>query len=625
VSNKAGATRLGFSLILKYFELEGQFPRHVSDVPRSVVEYVVGQVKVDPNEFTGYDWSGRSIERHRAQIRKALGFRECTVGDEDKLAGWLAEEVCPFESGEERLREALLARCRAERLEPPGPSRIDRVLGSARAAFEQFCAATVARLAASYQAITGLEELVDDRPGSPRPVGGDADNATGDGAGEQGTVATTDAVVGGGPRVLAELREDPGQLGLETLREVGKLRRVRAIGLPPELFAGASEKLIAAWRARAARMYPSDFRAAPRPVRLTLLACLCWQRTAELTDGLVDLLIALIHKIDARAEHRVERELIAELHRVRGKEGILFSLAEAALDHPDKTVRAALYPVVPGGEQTLRDLVREARANERVFQQQVRTVLRASYSNYYRRMLPRLLGALAFRCNNTAFRPVMDALDLLARWADRPGQARFYDPAERVPLEGVVPAGWRDAVVDEHGRVERIPYELCVLKALRKALRRREVWVVGANRWRDPEQDLPQDFDANRDVHYAAICQPLDPATFIEGLRQRLRRAARPGSSAKAVPRGWRAARRRSPWRRRRPRPRRRAGGRTACGHPSRRSPPCRSACATCPPCWVRSQACGRSPGWPTRRRPAARSWPWSPGAAGQSAGAPAA
>ncbi len=111
-------------------------------------------------------------------------------------------------------------------------------------------------------------------------------------------------------------------------------------------------------------MYPSDFRAAPGPVRLTLLAALCWQRTAELTDGLVDLLIGLVHRIDARAEHRVERELLAELHRVRSKEGILFTLAEAALDHPDETVRAALYPVVPGGEQTLKDLVREARAND---------------------------------------------------------------------------------------------------------------------------------------------------------------------------------------------------------------------------------------------------------------------
>jgi hypothetical protein len=31
-----------------------------------------------------------------------------------------------------------------------------------------------------------------------------------------------------------------------------------------------------------------------------------------------------------------------------------------------------------------------------------------------------------------------------------------------------------DGVVDEDGRVERLPYELCVLIALRDALRRRE-------------------------------------------------------------------------------------------------------------------------------------------------------
>jgi hypothetical protein len=48
-------------------------------------------------------------------------------------------------------------------------------------------------------------------------------------------------------------------LGLETmLKEIAKLERVRTIGLPPGVFADTSEKL--AWRARAANMYPSDFR-----------------------------------------------------------------------------------------------------------------------------------------------------------------------------------------------------------------------------------------------------------------------------------------------------------------------------------------------------------------------------
>ena len=80
---------------------------------------------------------------------------------------------------------------------------------------------------------------------------------------------------------------------------------------------------------------------------------------------------------------------------------------------------------------------------------------------------------------------------------------------------------WREAVTDEQGRVERIPFELCVLKALREALRRREVFVAGANRWRNPEEDLPADFALNRDVHYAALRQPLDATAFIADLQRR--------------------------------------------------------------------------------------------------------
>jgi hypothetical protein len=110
---------------------------------------------------------------------------------------------------------------------------------------------------------------------------------------------------------------------------------------------------------------------------------------------------------------------------------------------------------------------------------------------------------------------VIDALELLARYADRPGQLQHYPVGEQVPIDGVVPPGWRQAVVDADGRVERIPYELCVLSALRDAIRRREIWVVGANRWRDPEHDLPRDFDTNRDVHYAALRQPTDPSAFV--------------------------------------------------------------------------------------------------------------
>ena len=496
VANKTGATRLGFALLLKFFELEGRFPRSAAELPAAAVDYVAAQVKVPASALDAYRWAGSTIEYHRSQIRAELGFREPTVADEQRLAAWLASEICPVELGEERVRAALIDRCREERIEPPAPSRAQRVLGAARAGCEQqFTERTVTRLSAG--SIEHLEHLV---------------------------VEPTQEIAVGGDGFLAELKSDPGPLGLKTLfSEIDKLQRVQAIGLSDELFTDTSEKLLAAWRARAAKLYPSDLRASPRAVRLTLLAALCSVRTAELTDGLVELLIGLVHKINASAETKVANELVGELKRVKGKQGILFRLAAAAVEHPEDRVRDALYPVV--SEATLRDLVREAKANDRAFAQRVRTVLRSSYSSYYRKMLPRLLRALEFRCDNTAYRPVMDALELLARYADHPAREHVYPVAERVPIDGVVPREWRDAVIDERGRVQRVEYELCVLRSLRDAIRRREIYVLGASRWRNPEDDLPAGFEQAREQHYAAIRQPLDPTAFVGDLQERLRDA----------------------------------------------------------------------------------------------------
>ncbi|WP_308433416.1 Tn3 family transposase [Streptomyces alanosinicus] len=243
-----------------------------------------------------------------------------------------------------------------------------------------------------------------------------------------------------------------------------------------------------------------------------------------MTDTLVELFIQLVQKINTRAEKKVEGEFIKELKKVRGKEGILLRLAEAAIAQPQGTVRKVIYPVA--GETTLKALAAEAKANEARYRARVRTVLRSSYSGHWRRMLKPLLNALELKSNNTVYRPVMDAIDLLKRYLDQPiAEEAYFDEAEKIPLDKVVPDQWRKAVVDDKGRVERIPYELCVLVSLRDALRRREIWVVGANRWRNPEDDLPPDFDDNRDVHYDAIRQPLDATAFTDALEKKLRDA----------------------------------------------------------------------------------------------------
>ncbi len=200
--------------MLKFSETEARFPARPEELSTVAVAYMADQMKVDRGLLSEYRWSGRTIEYYRAQVRDAFGFRELSRGDEDKLAA----EVCPVELRDEQLREAPLVRCRGERIEPPG--HIERIIGSARASFEkQFFERTVSRL--SELSVDRLNNLV---------------------------------AVGAAP-----LESDPGKVSLDTLlREVDKLAALRALELPTDLFADASDKLVDAWRARAARMFGSD-------------------------------------------------------------------------------------------------------------------------------------------------------------------------------------------------------------------------------------------------------------------------------------------------------------------------------------------------------------------------------
>lgn len=76
VANKTGHSRLGFALLLKFFEAEARFPRHAGELPSAAVDYVAAQVKVGADQLAKYAWSGRTIEYHRSQVRNALRFRE---------------------------------------------------------------------------------------------------------------------------------------------------------------------------------------------------------------------------------------------------------------------------------------------------------------------------------------------------------------------------------------------------------------------------------------------------------------------------------------------------------------------------------------------------------------------
>jgi hypothetical protein len=182
-------------------------PRGRGELPDDAVRFVADQVKVPASELGLYEWTGRTIERHRAQIRQHLGFRECSVEDADKLAGWLASEVCETEWQHDVVRGQLLARCRGERIEPPTGGRIDRIV---RSALRQAEVTLSSRIAARLPEPTSVR-----LEGPVSEIGDAADDAE---------------------SVLALVKSDPGNVSLESMpTEIRKLRAVRTIGLPAGL------------------------------------------------------------------------------------------------------------------------------------------------------------------------------------------------------------------------------------------------------------------------------------------------------------------------------------------------------------------------------------------------------
>jgi hypothetical protein len=47
----------------------------------------------------------------------------------------------------------------------------------------------------------------------------------------------------------------------------------------------------------------------------------------------------------------------------------------------------------------------------------------------------------------------------------------------------------------------------------------KEIWVVGANRYRNPDEDLPADFERNRERYYQSLELPLDAERFVADLQ----------------------------------------------------------------------------------------------------------
>jgi Domain of unknown function (DUF4158) len=107
---------------------KGRFPRGRFEPPDDAIEHLARQVNVPATEIAAYDFQGRQIKNHRREIRNHSGYRICSVTDAEALAGWLATHIAQDERRVEHVRVLLLGHCKEQRIEPPTPERVARIV-----------------------------------------------------------------------------------------------------------------------------------------------------------------------------------------------------------------------------------------------------------------------------------------------------------------------------------------------------------------------------------------------------------------------------------------------------------------------------------------------------------------
>jgi len=430
----------------------------------------------------------QTIYRH--EIRKHFQSKAISAVDEQLIKNWLIDIVFPHESlSIDQIKERVSDFLIKQKIESPSEGAIERVIRSAKQQHEETWFESI-YMGLDSEAKRHLDKLLITEKNVSR---------------------------------LSEIKRWAGGLSLETiLTEAEKLKFLKLIVLPQCLNEIPNKTLQRHYR-NICTKYPSAIKNMPLNHRYALLAVFSLIKRRQVTDNLVDLLIRLTKKIMTSGENKLKKELskVVEIKKGCNRKDLLNTLIATIIKYEDHIIKEAIYPIIP--KERLEAIQENDSKKPISYDGLVYERSRNSYLKYYRRMLAPVLELLDFKTNNTHYQPIIDALSLIKSQLD--SGTTYYPMNLCIPIDGAVKNKHKPLVVEytEQGeRINRINYELCVLRNLRDKLRVKEIWIEGAYQYRDPEEDMPKDFNQKKEYYISLLKKPKSAKNFIQNLKQLL-------------------------------------------------------------------------------------------------------
>jgi len=447
-SKRGDHNRLGFALQLTTARFLGTFLENPLDVPGVVLQTLIRQLQVSNlDQLPIYRDEKRRWE-HAEEIRSQYGFRdwtECIVGF--RLTRWLYALCWTGTTQSIALFDRATTWLLAHKVILPGCTTLERFVARLRNRVEDRLWKRLCR-GITEEHRTRLENLLAVQP--------------------QGRGSWLDKLRSGPVRVS----------GRSLVRAVLRLQNVRDLdirlsktGIPPSRLASLARFATTAKVTAITRLPPLRRLA-------TLVAFVhCLEATAQ--DDVIEVLEIMLQDLFNNAAKANKKARLREIKDLDYAATVLANACRIFLDAPTAAgdPRETVFSSVPRNTlaQALASVEALVRPPDDVYYRELNARYRA-----VRLFLPSLLQHIRFGSS-----PSGEAVVAGFDWLRDHEHQICSDPPR-----GVITKQWLRHVLRDDGSVDPRPYMFCVLDSLRKALRRRDVFISPSWRYADPRAGL---------------------------------------------------------------------------------------------------------------------------------------
>jgi TnpA family transposase len=488
IDSKPLNNRLRLLSYLKYYEHTGRFPATQYSLPKSAVEYLAEQLGTSLATYYDNSFTARTIQRYKKQVREFLNYNKCLDEHMDKLRAWLVSEIFPQHTKFNHIKDLTYKFFREQEIEPPPQNKLESIIISTLNQWEEAI----------------IKNISDSLPNATK---GHIDKLLlGD---EDGSNFRT-------------LKRAPGDVSLASiLGELHKLRIIKSFDINPEIFLGLRNETLKKYRDRIITEPAREVRRHPDDIRYGLFAIFLYILGRETSDTVCDYLIRIVKRINKGSEKRVIKKAINNINNIENKDGLICKILTTIIENPDKVVKDVVFPIAT--QETIQALINDYKKTPS-YTISLNRSMKASYGSHYRRMLAGLIDVIEFDSKNVAYKPILEAVKVIKKYLGHKSQ--YYAKEETVPVDGALHEDFKKFIYrdDDKGskRINRVAYELGVLKNIADKLSHKGIWAKSSDRYRDPDKDTPADFELNRDIYYAKLRLTKNEDHFVESLQKEM-------------------------------------------------------------------------------------------------------